>query len=282
MLHAAAWKWLRCCLAPGLPGLLPCFPFLTWQAPTLPPLAPQDCPSGSFAAIAGARACMACYYGVPVVVAGEGGLDADAMPTEQPSMGEALLRSCAAPAWSPAAPPEACRLLQPSGGGLPCRSLGRPPRAAAPARAAGYLVATTSASSPLSDKVQCGFAPFTAACSTMNSRVVSLTAGMGRRPGLPLHGVPPHAAAHGSCASGRLPAHPCLPLQVSFETDGSCAVTLMVLGDSDCSSTDDATTFSGCAPAPASSWAAGPTGGRTVACGTVQPSETWLHTAHLS
>lgn len=32
---------------------------------------------------------MACYFGKPVVVAGQGGLDADAMPTEQPSMGEA-------------------------------------------------------------------------------------------------------------------------------------------------------------------------------------------------
>lgn len=37
---------------------------------------------------------------------------------------------------------------------------------------AGYMVATTSAASPLSNKAQCGFAPFTTACSTMNSRVV--------------------------------------------------------------------------------------------------------------
>ena len=33
--------------------------------------------------------------------------------------------------------------------------------------------------------------------------------------------------------------------QVAFETDGTCAVTLMVLGDSKCSGSDNITTFSG-------------------------------------
>lgn len=49
-------------------------------------------------------------------------------------------------------------------------------------------------------------------------------------------------------------SHPTLPIllptfaprsQVAFETDGTCAVTLMVLGDSKCSGSDNITTFSG-------------------------------------
>lgn len=58
----------------------------TFQPHTCPPF-PQDCPYNSYAPIAGSKACMACYFGKPVVVAGAGGLDPDNMPTEGTSTG---------------------------------------------------------------------------------------------------------------------------------------------------------------------------------------------------
>lgn len=52
------------------------------------------CPEPSFAHFEGSTACVACYFGQPVVIAGDNGLWPNNMPREQPTTGEGDCRAC--------------------------------------------------------------------------------------------------------------------------------------------------------------------------------------------
>lgn len=149
----------------------------------------RPCPGSSFAHFPGSAVCIACFNGLPVVMADAAGVHTE-RTAEQPSPGGLPCRGRAFPLQSlechlcPA--PRHAQCLTPCP--LPDTAPG-----------AGFMTAVTSASSPLSSRAACGFLPFTARCTSLNGRTLAI------------------------------------------ETDATCSVSLLVLGDSGCSQATAAT-----------------------------------------